>query len=304
MTRGEKLKKLRKDSDKTQKEVLAELEKIGKSLDKNTLSNAENDANISNTTLEILASYYDVSLDYLKLDSVENSTNENISINKILNLSDDAIENLKSVEEEYIDILNEFLSDFYLNMFLKNLKDLKEIKIKHKKLREIYRIYELKDLIKYYSENNMTCELNEIFDYFENLFTEFEKISTQIFDEETEEVSENIFLADSDARQIENSIHDLKKRYLSKITEDKAFFEDEKIIIKVEDFDDFNKTYKSILKKINSDIGLPKYLASNTLDYYLNNLEGFNSIKELKEIERTEKIKEYFRIQKELINRK
>ena len=304
MTRGEKLKKLRNDNGKTQKEVLADLEKMGKSLDKNTLSKEENDANISNTTLEILALYYDVSLDYLKLNSVENSTNENISINKILNLNDDAIENLKNVDKEYIDILNDFLSEFNLNLFLKNLKDLKEAKIKHKKLREIYRICELRELIKYYSENDMKEELKEIFDYFENLFENFQRITTYTIDDETGEVTESVYIEDYESRQIENNMHNLKKRYLLKMTEQKASFEGKEIIMNIDDFDDFIKIYRHFLKKINSDIGLPKYLTSNTLDHYLNNLEGFNSIKELKEIEKTEKIKEYFKIQNELTKRK
>lgn len=305
MTRGEKLRKLRRENgNKTQKEVLADLEKMGKSLDKNTLSKAENDANISNTTLEILASYYHVSLDYLKLESVENSTNENISINKILNLNDDAIENLKNVDEEYVDILNEFLSEFNLNIFLKNLKDLKEIKIKHKRLREIYRIYELKELIKYYSENNMMKELEELFNYFEKLFEQFKTVTTITIDNETGEIIEHIHIEDSVARDIEHEIIDLEKRYLLKKTEEKDFFENEEMTIKVGDFEDLKEIYKYFLKKINSDIGLPKYLTSNTLDYYLNNLEGFNSMKELNNIEKSEKIKEYLKIQNELIKRK
>lgn len=302
MTRGEKLRKLRKENgNKTQKEVLADLEKMGKSLDKNTLSKAENDANISNTTLEILASYYNVSLDYLKLDSVENSTNENIDINKILKLNDDAIRNLKSVDEEYIDILNEFLSDFNLNIFLKNLKDLKKAKIKYKKLREIYRIYELKELIKYYSENNMQIELKEVFKYFEQIIDEFETVTTNTINSESGEVIEEIYIEDSDARDLAHEINDLKKRYLLRIKEEKHFFENEEMIIKVGDFEDLKELYKYLLKKINSNIGLPKYLTSNSLDYYLNTLEGFNSMKELTNSEKTEKMKEYLKIQNDLI---
>lgn len=97
MNRGEKLKQLRSVKGLTQAQVLKDLDKMNMHIDKNTLSNAENNENISNTTLEILANYYEVSFDYLKRDDIENTTNINIEINKILGLSDLSIDKLKMV---------------------------------------------------------------------------------------------------------------------------------------------------------------------------------------------------------------
>ena len=101
MTRGDKLKTLR--GEKSQSKILEDIKKkLGEvnGINKNTLSNAENDKPISNTTLEILANYYDVSLDYLKNDIIGNSTNENIEINKILGFSDKTILKIKTFNEK------------------------------------------------------------------------------------------------------------------------------------------------------------------------------------------------------------
>ena len=101
MTRGKKLEKLR--GERTQKYILDDIpKKLGDQyhINKNTLSNAEGDRPISNTTMEILANYYEVSLDYLKNDIVENSTNENININKILGFSDKTILKIKTFNEK------------------------------------------------------------------------------------------------------------------------------------------------------------------------------------------------------------
>lgn len=134
MTRGEKLIKLR--GSKSQKDILEDIpKKLGdeKTINKNTLSNAENDKPISNTTLEILANYYEVSFDYLKNDIIENSTNESIEINKILGFSDKTIENIKSVNGNEF-YKNEGMSN-NLNLLFENLNfhiissDLRDISI-------------------------------------------------------------------------------------------------------------------------------------------------------------------------------
>lgn len=133
MTRGEKLIELR--GKKSQKDILEDIpKKLGKEyqINKNTLSNAERDKTISNTTMEILANYYEVSFDYLKNDIIENSTNENIEINKILGFSDKTIEKIKSVNfdkfEDMSKNLNLLFENLNFNIICWDLRDIKVLK--------------------------------------------------------------------------------------------------------------------------------------------------------------------------------
>lgn len=136
MTRGQKLKELR--GKRSQSFILKDIrKKLGEvnGINKNTLSNAENDKTISNTTLEILANYYEVSFDYLKNDIIENSTNENIEINRILGFSDKTIENIKSVNgnefyknEGMNNNLNLLFENLDFNIISWNLRDISILK--------------------------------------------------------------------------------------------------------------------------------------------------------------------------------
>ena len=120
MTRGEKIRALRKERGLTQVE-LAEKIKV----DKNTISKAEQNGNISNTTMELFAKEFKVSLDYLKSEDVENTTNENIEINKMLGFSDETISKLKAVKyKNDLNILLESLNYGFISYTLNALAGL------------------------------------------------------------------------------------------------------------------------------------------------------------------------------------
>ena len=114
MTRGEKLKKLREDMGLTQLQLV---EKLG--VNKNTISKAEQNGNISNTTMELFANFFNVSLDYLKSDDIENATNEAIEINKLLGFSDKTISNLKNAKyKKDLNLFFESLDFDYISWYL------------------------------------------------------------------------------------------------------------------------------------------------------------------------------------------
>ena len=212
MTRGKKLKELR--GKKKQKEVLEELERMGLYIDKNTLSNAENDKNISNTTLEILAKYYNVSLDYLKLEDVKNATNDNIKINKELGLTDKAIEKIKGIniiegflQEEFeiesnITMLNEFIEEFNgLKDFLVDLNFLKGHLELYKSLENLIYIMDLRTYLIdcYYNDKNKMNEIIEVIDTkvkaIVNLLEDGSRISIEVDNDtisELKEITEDI----------------------------------------------------------------------------------------------------------------
>ena len=127
MNRGEKLRNLRKDKGLTQIQLAKEL-----GVDKNTISKAEQNGNISNTTMEIFANFFNVSLDYLKSDDIENATNEAIEINKLFGFSDKTISKLKDIT--YKEGLNTFLEELNLYYLSWNLKEISELQ----KYRDIY----------------------------------------------------------------------------------------------------------------------------------------------------------------------
>lgn len=101
----QKLIELRESQNLTQ-EKLAEKLGISKSSIKNYES--ENIARKPDTyVLGLYANYFKVSFDYLLDDTVENQTAENIQIEKILNLSDKAISNLKDCDHSAFNLLLE-----------------------------------------------------------------------------------------------------------------------------------------------------------------------------------------------------
>lgn len=120
-----KLINLRKEKNYTQ-EQLAQQIGISVSTIKNYESKKKSrtpDINI----LQIYAKFFNVSLDYLIDDSINNKTLENINIEKILNLSDKAIENLKNhnhnatnllLESEQFDSINSLLDLYFKFLYL------------------------------------------------------------------------------------------------------------------------------------------------------------------------------------------
>ena len=120
-----KLINLRKEKKYTQEQLA---QKLGISV--STIKNYESkkksrtpDINI----LQIYAKFFNVSLDYLLDDSINNKTSENINIEKSLNLSDKAIENLRNynhnatnllLESDQFDTINSLLDLYFKFSFL------------------------------------------------------------------------------------------------------------------------------------------------------------------------------------------
>ena len=97
MNTAEKLIKLREEKGLTQYGLSREL-----NIAISSIKNYENvkKPRIPEAKLLLkIAKYYDVSLEYLLDDELNNRKQENIEINKELGLSDKAIENLKEIEK-------------------------------------------------------------------------------------------------------------------------------------------------------------------------------------------------------------
>ena len=120
MNIAEKLILLRKEKGLTQEEV-ADIFNISLT----AIRNYENTKNIRIPKNEILikmAKFYDVSLEYLLDDTVNNRKQENINLEKDLKLSDRAIDNIRELNKS------------------RKLNKLLEDKIKLGKLLEVYEI--------------------------------------------------------------------------------------------------------------------------------------------------------------------
>lgn len=111
MVLKDKLIDLRKSNNLTQEQLASELRislaSIKKYESKNNYRLPEREV------LKLYVEYFNVSYDYLLNDSISNKTTENIHIEKILNLSDSSIENLKTYSHE---ALNSIIgSDIFKN---------------------------------------------------------------------------------------------------------------------------------------------------------------------------------------------
>ncbi len=86
-----------------------------------TIRNYEMKENPRKPTAKIyikLAEFFNVSVEYLMYDDIENTTMENVKINEILGLSDEAIKLLKETKE-YKYNFNDFIKEFDFKKFLK-----------------------------------------------------------------------------------------------------------------------------------------------------------------------------------------
>ena len=133
-----KLINLRKEKNFTQEQLA---QKIGISV--STIKNYESEKTSRTPDINILqiyAKFFTVSLDYLVDDSINNKTLENINIEKTLNLSDQAIENLKKhrhnatnllLESEQFDSINSLLDLYFKFLYLSSETNQKAQKVQN-----------------------------------------------------------------------------------------------------------------------------------------------------------------------------
>ena len=116
MNSAEKLQKLRKARGLTQEKLL---EQLPFKLSLSALRNYENVKNPRIPTRDILqklADFYNVDIGYILDDSIENTTRENINLNKELKLTDKSISILKTIRNSKM--LNFFLENIDINALL------------------------------------------------------------------------------------------------------------------------------------------------------------------------------------------
>lgn len=103
MNIAEKLRKLREDKGISQNKLIEELEeKQNVNVAISSIRNYENTKAPripQGDVLLALARYYDVTLEYLIDDELNNRKHETIEISKVFNFSDKAIENLKEISK-------------------------------------------------------------------------------------------------------------------------------------------------------------------------------------------------------------
>lgn len=156
MGRREKILRLMEEKGiNSQNELKKKMKEKGFSLSKNTISNVmNNDNEISNYTMESLSKFFECSLDYLKNDSIENSTNENIQIGKELGLSDNMI--------NYFRDNKDFLGNMYLEKLLLSINSRLAF---NNYLYDFYRKSELLSIVNYFSD--IYCIKDKIIESYE-----------------------------------------------------------------------------------------------------------------------------------------
>ena len=116
MNSAEKLQKLRKARGLTQEKLL---EQLPFKLSLSALRNYENVKNPRIPTRDILqklADFYNVDIGYIVDDSIDNTTRENINLNRELKLTDNSINILKTLKNP--EIFNLFLENIDINALL------------------------------------------------------------------------------------------------------------------------------------------------------------------------------------------
>lgn len=156
MNLREKLIKLRKEKGLTQSQLAKKLKISESSIKK--YENGKNPRTPEINVLKFYSEYFEVSFDYLLNDSINNKTITNIYIEKILDLSDKAIDNLTEhkhkaitsfLETKYSITINTLFDVYKKSSFLKNeikkyaiqSNDTKELAISVKNFFNIYNTF-------------------------------------------------------------------------------------------------------------------------------------------------------------------
>lgn len=127
MNTAEKLIQLRNEKGLTQAE-------LGKELNI-ALSSIQNYENVKKPRIPEaklllkIAKYYDVSMEYLLDDTVENRKHENINVGKDLGLNDEAIETIKYYTNDFKKYFNSFINNYATEDFLLHYFILAEFEI-------------------------------------------------------------------------------------------------------------------------------------------------------------------------------
>lgn len=134
MNIAEKLRKLREEKGLSQEQLIDELHK--KQGEKIAISSIRNYENVNNPRIPqgqillALSRYYNVSLEYLLDDSINNRKQNNIDIGKQLKLSDNAISSIACPHaQNNIDELDFFLSSFGFYSLLEKFRIIEELKV-------------------------------------------------------------------------------------------------------------------------------------------------------------------------------
>lgn len=142
MNIAEKLRKLREEKGLSQQQLIDKLYKEqGEKIAISSVRNYENDKAPrvpQGKILLALSRFYDVSLEYLLDDSITAKTTNNISISKELGVCDETIQNIKDINKQYRNMLDDFLSSVQTHNFLFDYFALYELDIIRKKLRDCY----------------------------------------------------------------------------------------------------------------------------------------------------------------------
>lgn len=166
MNTAEKLIQLRYEKGLTQAE-------LGKELNI-ALSSIQNYENINKPRIPEaklllkIAKYYDVSLEYLLDDELNNRKQENIEIGKELGLTDETIENIKKINDEGLNnILNLFISK---NEFMQIVEKYNLYYKSTFYLNNILTLKELDNQIEFCNQYNrqLSIEESNIIEYFKN----------------------------------------------------------------------------------------------------------------------------------------
>ena len=182
MNRREKIIELmKKNNIKNQTQLIKEIKnKLNEKLDKNTMSNIMNpERNISNQTIQILSDFFEVPLDYFKVDSWEETSIENNKIKEYLGLSESSINAIKKANTQ-MDSFNLFLTNFSnMEDFLENYKYYVATKTILGLLDDFDSFFELEELILEAQKNKNEDVISRIFKYYHSIISRIESISNK-----------------------------------------------------------------------------------------------------------------------------
>ena len=224
MTLREKLIELRTEAKLTQENLAKKL-----CISTSSIKKYENEKNPRTPEihfLKIYSEYFNVSMGYLTDDNIKNKPSENININKILKLSDKAIDSLKNNDHKAIDL---FIESSQFSTF-NNLLDL------YFKFSHLIRKTEQLKIEDKFTIDELAQSINEIMNVYNSYCTENSLIT--LYTPAIENLDGTYSLALGDNEDIDFvSLDDLKAEYIDIYT---TFVKAIKVV-KLELIEEFSK---------------------------------------------------------------
>ncbi len=277
----EKLIKLRKEKKVTQEQLAQDL-KISISAIRN-YENLKNPRIPKNDILLDFAQYYNVSIEYLLNNNIENKQTNNIDIGKELHLSDTAINKIKKISNENLsNELNTFLDNIYLEGLMRQIHYLTSIYTqKNNNLVFLSKLYDLEPyLIKVIKQKNdkVKQETQKLLEIFKNKMISFYDFIYSYTEHDINFISDSSY--DLFQESLDNIIDYFNENDVNSLKAEMVEYIDlcNEILNKIIVYEDFNKyhikeAFDNFLYRIapiNYDYGLIYYADLDKYYQYMN----------------------------------